>query len=72
MGVVVRTYAINRALKLPGEIFCAMAAIRMPGSRTCDSVEALHDQNISLQGAPLIPRPRPKEIGIGVVRVTNS
>ena len=60
--------AINRALKLPDEIICAMAAIRIPGSRTCDFVETVQDQEVGGEGASKIAGRERKGIAIGVIR----
>jgi hypothetical protein len=38
-----RLNTINRALKLPDEIICAMAAVRVQRSRTCDFIETVQE-----------------------------
>jgi len=56
-----RLNTINRALKFPDEIVCAMAAVRIRRVRARHFVEAVQDESTGGEGASQISRPRKKE-----------
>jgi len=54
------------------EIICAMAAVRIPGSRNCHFVETVQDERTGGEGALKYLNRVASKIGIGMVRVPNQ